>query len=207
MAHASICTRTAISIALAAAFCTAHAAVIDFDDLQVGNYPSSMWEPYVDPIAPQAYARQGVVIEGGWLWPADHPWSQSMRVSPDTRITFIGASLPTRVSLHLRWLPEDVLDLRAVGPSGYTSTFHSFGYGDGPSVPPDFGNQIISFQSAAGISSLSFADSSFMRFPAWVDDLSLGNNVPAVPEPGPLLLAGAGLLLLGARHRRSATRP
>lgn len=208
MAH--IATRFALAASLAASlaapFATAHAAWIGFDDLTVTDYPDSWWDTYVNPIDPQVYASQGVIIEGGWLWPADHPYSQTMRASDDTRITFTGAILPTHVSLHLRWLPEDILDIEASGPSGYSSTFHSWGYGDGPSVPGNFGNQRISFSSAGGISSLSFGDSGFMRFPAYVDNIYFG-NVAAVPEPAPLLLAGIGMLALWARRRATRARP
>ena len=204
--HSTSRLARALLIGLAAATAgTAQATWIHFEDLTVTDYPDSMWDVYVNPIDPQAYAAQGVVIEGGWLWPADHPYSQSMRVSNETRITFQRASLPTHVSLHARWLPEDVLDIRATGPGGYSTAFHSHGYGDGPSVPPDFGNQRISFSSAGGISSLSFADSGFMRFPALIDNVYYG-NVAAVPEPASALLAVAGLLTFALRRRRVSLR-
>lgn len=198
-------TRIAGAAALAVTLGTANAAWIGFEDLTMTVYPDSWWTPYVQPIDPQAYAAQGVTIQGGWLWPADGPTGQSMRASDDTVITFASASLPTHVSLHLRWLPEDILDIRASGPAGYTDNFHIWGYEHGPSAPRDFGNQRISFTSANGISSISFADSGFMRFPAYVDNIWYG-NVAAVPEPAPLLLAGVGVLALWARRRATRNR-
>jgi hypothetical protein len=198
--------RLALAASLAAPLGSANAAWIGFEELTMTVYPDSWWTPYVQPIDPQAYAARGVIIDGGWLWPADGPTGQSMRASGDTVITFAGASLPTHVSLHLRWLPEDILDLRASGPSGYSESFHVWGYEHGPSAPRDFGNQRISFSSESGISSLSFGDSHFMRFPAYVDNIWFG-NVAAVPEPAPLLLAGVGALALAWRrqaHKRKA---
>jgi PEP-CTERM motif len=200
--------KTAARLALATMFATtlgaAQAAWIGFDDLTPTEYPDSWWDTDVNPIDPQAYADQGVVIEGGWLWPGDYP-QQSMRASAGTRITFSGASLPTHVSLHVRWLPEDILNIRASGPAGYTDNFHLWGYEFGPSPPRDFGDQRISFSSSSGISSVSFSDSVFMRFPAYVDNIWFG-NVAAVPEPAPLLLAGIGVLALWARRRATRDR-
>lgn len=199
-----IAAHLALAASLAGSLGTAHAAWIGFDDLIAEDGDFSIWNPYVQRIDPQAYASQGVIIEGGWLWPGLAP-SQMMRASGETRITFTSATLPTHVSLHVRWLPEDVFDLRASGPGGYSTAFHLYGYQDGPNAPRGFGNQRISFSSASGISSLSFGDSIFMRFPAYVDNIYFG-NVAAVPEPAPLLLAGIGALALFWARRR-ATRP
>lgn len=195
-------TRLALAATLAAAAAPSLATLVTFDDLTVRNPPSSWWDVHADPIDPQAYASLGVVIESGWLWGAEGPYSQTMRASHDTRITFHTASLPTHVSLHVRWLPEDMLDIRATGPGGYSTVFHSWGYENGPSPPPGYGNQTIRFESPGGIASLSFADSGFPRFGPWVDNLYFG-HVPGVPEPAPIVLAGVGLLMLWGRWRSS----
>ncbi|WOB07552.1 PEP-CTERM sorting domain-containing protein [Piscinibacter gummiphilus] len=199
-------TRLALASSLVTALAPTHAAWIGFDDLPVDDYPDSFWDVYVNPIDPQSYAAQGVILEGGWLWPGGPPLGHSVRVSDDTRITFATTALPTHVSFHATWLPEDILDIRATGPDGYTATFHSWGYEHGPSAPANFGNQRISFSAASGIASLSFGDSRFMRFPPLIDNLYFG-NVAAVPEPGPLLLAGIGGLALWARRRATRARP
>ncbi len=199
-------TRVAFAASLAASCGTANAAWIGFDDLTVGEGDFHIWTPYVQPIDPQAYAAQGVILEGGWLWPGQPPFSQSMRPSDAARITFATGALPTHVSLHVTWLPEDILNIQASGPDGYSTTFHSWGYEFGPSAPANFGNQRISFTSASGISSLSFGNSVFMRFAPYVDNIYFG-NVAAVPEPAPLLLAGAGLVALWVRRWATQKRP
>jgi hypothetical protein len=198
-------TRLALAASFAASLGTANAAWIGFDDLTVGEGDFNIWTPYVQPIDPQTYAAQGVILEGGWLWPGQAPFGQSMRPSEEARITFTAATLPTHVSLHVTWLPEDILNIQASGPGGYSTTFHSWGYEFGPSPPRNFGDQRISFTSASGISSLSFGTSVFMRFAPYVDNIYFG-NVAAVPEPAPLLLAGVGVLALWARRRATQKR-
>jgi hypothetical protein len=175
---------------------TAEAALIDFEELQLTN-PQGDLDFYSNPIPEQTYASQGVLITDGYLWPADHRSGQSLRPSDNTRFTFTG-TLPTFVSLTVLWLPEDILNIDASGPSDWTSRFHSWGYEHGPNVPPNFGNRVISFASLTGISSISFADSSFMRFPAYIDSIYVG----AVPAPASAALLGAGLVALWVRRRR-----
>lgn len=202
---ARLALATLLATLLTATPGTAQATWIGFDELPAPDEPDSFWDVYVNPIDPTAYAAQGLILEGGWLWPGGPPLGHSVRVAADTRLTFTAATLPTHVSFHATWLPEDILDIRATGPGGYAATFHSWGYEHGPSAPANFGNQRISFSSASGISSLSFGDSGFRRFPPLIDNLYFG-NVAAVPEPAPLLLAGAGVLALWARRRATRGR-
>jgi hypothetical protein len=190
----------ALAFLLAAVpLCAAQAALIDFDDLPPPDPPEGMWEHSTTPIDVNAYASQGVLIAGSFV-AEGVSGGQALRASSSSLFTFIG-TLPSFVSMQANWLPEDILNIQAVGPSGWASTFHVFGYQDGPSVPPGFGDQVISFASPSGISSLSFAGSQFNRFPARIDNLYFG-PVPAVPVPASALLLGAGLLTMGFVRRR-----
>jgi hypothetical protein len=196
--------------AAALALCAggAHATLITFSEIP--------WSPngedgafYDQPIAPDFYAAQGVRIEGGYLAGGQYdPGAQYLLGGNSMQVFFTGV-LPTYVSLVFNSPFEEAgAWVDANGP-GYSARVDTGGYlgglpGDEP-YPPPKRDVHASFSSPGGISSLLFDNAYFFRVSAYVDNLYFG-NVPAVPEPGSMVLMGAGLAGMWMWRRRHGAK-
>ncbi len=183
----------------------AQATLITFEERAWVDGPDGYaW--YADPLGDD-YAPLGVDIVGGYLRPAN--WdptftTQHLLGGPTFSIRFTD-TLPTYVRLSFTSpSPPIQATVWASGPDGYAAQADTGGFswdGDTPVETPYRPHSVASFHSASGIAQLDFSAWGITRTPGKIDNLYFG-NVPAVPEPGALVLAAAGLGVLGAAARR-----
>jgi hypothetical protein len=204
--------RCAGAVLLACAASTSHATLITFDERPWVFGPDEYaW--YSNPIG-DLYDSLGVDIEDGYLQPAGqdptYANSQFLLGGPSFTIRFTG-TLPTYVSLSFT-SPSPTLQatVSATGPGSFAAMADTGGTSwGGPDVgfveTPYHAHSFASFHSAQGIAQLDFGTFGITRTIGKIDNLYFG-NVPAVPEPGALVLGAVGLGLIGAMARRQRRR-
>lgn len=205
----SILSRGCAAVLLCAVT-AAQATLITFDEHPyVPGPPGDEYAWYAHPID-GVYDALGVDIDGGFLRPAEregsYSRSQFLLGGPFFRISFTG-TLPTYVSLSFT-SPAPTLrsTVTASGPGSFsamasTGGFYWGGEGVGFIRTPFHEHTVASFHSATGIAQLDFDTFAISRNIGKIDNLYFG-NVPAVPEPGALVLGVVGLGLIGAMARR-----
>lgn len=177
---------------------SAFAVLIDFDDLTPVYDPE--FPCWCDNPLTDQYASQGVIFNGGAWVNSDIDSNNVMTTgSGGASISFIG-NLPTFVSMNVTSLQGDAIGLEAWGPSGviaFKQTLGWFGFEEGyiPAVP----NELISFSSDVGISSISILGFYNLRVEADIDNINF--TYAPIPEPSSLVLISLGLL--GIFWRRS----
>lgn len=201
--------RLAAAAALLVAAQTAQAVLITFDERPWVLGPEEYaW--YSNPITTE-YDGLGVSFVDAYLQPAasDPVYSKSQYIlgGPSFSISFTG-TLPTFVSLSFS-SPIGPMRASVFASNVGGQTIGSFDTGGDYLAGPDVGwvstpyhpHSFASFHSETGISRLFFGTEGSTRITAKIDNLYFG-NVPAVPEPGALGLAAAGLGVLAAAWRR-----
>ncbi len=202
--------RLGFTLLLALVGQTAQATLITFDERpwHSDSPDSSDLSWYIDPITNE-YDALGVRINSGYLQYARPEGvfgnGQTLLGGPSFSISFTGP-LPRYVNLDFGMTRSPSANyVTAHFASGETQTFSTGGYSflpDGqPTYSPPNENSHATFQSSVGISSLSFESVNNSRNPGRIDNLYFG-AVPAVPEPGSIALAVAGLGVIGIALRR-----
>lgn len=194
----SVATRLARYALPALAFAhlgVASATLITFDDLP----PPLPGDFFNSPLNDQ-YVSKGLLIDGAFLTQPD-PASknQAFLGSNFATLTFLN-TLPTFVSLSVSAALQDQVYVSANGPS-FSQNVTTSGYAGPFNSTPYRPNQLVSFASPGGISSLNISSFYNFRVDPIVDNLYFG-AVPAVPEAPASVLMGVGLLLLIAVARR-----
>jgi len=188
-------TATASCIACTAICDSAHAVLINFDDLDPDAYSYEGGNPYLT----NEYESQGLVFEyAAYLlrWSGSTPVVSTPNYvgGPGFGFKFVGQELPTSVSFYLSSTSHMAVFIDAFGPD---YTYHTTSSGENHGGwPEDLGspyipNELFSFYSSAGISSIEFSG----RGDVNIDDLTYNYSSPAqVPEPSAFILFGIGLL-------------
>jgi hypothetical protein len=177
---------------------SAHAVLINFDDLDQGSYKI---EEGLRPLSNE-YQTQGVIFSSSAYlvtWQSyDIPLSQPNYVSgPGFSFDFVG-DLPTQVSMYISNSIGYAVNVNAFGPNNFHKSITTAGAVTGmtdnegtPYIP----NQFISFASLSGISSISLDG----QAGASMDNLMFTSDVP---EPSTLALFGVGMMGLILRRRK-----
>ena len=193
------CAAAVFAVALCGATASAHATLINFDDLVY--IPTDPDDCFCDHELTNEYESKGLIIDGGYLGTSGT--NNYLSGTPWLVLKFIGI-LPTKISLSVSAALEDVVYLDAHG-SGFNSSKKTTGWAGPFDDTPYTANQIISFSSASGISSINIAAFYDLRIDAIIDDINCDYSA-TVPESSSLGLMGigllAGLLMLPRRNRR-----
>jgi hypothetical protein len=202
--------RCGMPLLLGCTVASVNATLITFDEYPyVPGPPGDEYAWYADPIG-NRYDALGVDIGDGFLRPPEsdvvYTRSQFLLGGPSFTIRFTGP-LPTYVSLSFTSpSPSLQATVSATGPGSFAAMADTGGFRwGGPDVgfieTPYHAHSIASFHSAQGIAQLDFSTYAISRTIGKIDNLYFG-NVPAVPEPGALVLGAVGLGLIGAMAKR-----
>ena len=185
---------------------SAHAVLINFDELNPSAYEDG---PYGFPIPlTNEYESQGLVFKyAAYLleWSESKPIVSSPNYigGPGFGFEFVG-ELPTSVSFYLGSSSQMAVFIDVLGPN-YANHLTSSGENHG-GWPEDLGspyipNELFTFYSATGISSVEFSG----RGDVFIDDLIYNYSSQAqVPEPSTFVLLLLGFLgLVASRFRVS----
>lgn len=184
----------------------AHAVIINFDDLTL--VPSDPDVPcFCDYPLTNEYASQGLIIEGGFL--AEYGEEDKNTVSGPNyllgsnylRLSFVG-TLPTFISMIVSAAHEEAIYFDVFGSDGLIDEQQTNGYAGPHNDTPYTPNQLMTFTSAEGISSVVIEGFYNLRTSAMIDDLTY--EYTSVPAPSSLVLLGLGLLGLAWCRRGNA---
>ncbi len=179
--------------------CTsAHAALIDFDDLNQNSY---ITDEGLRPLSNE-YQPLGVIFSSSaylLTWQDyDTPLSLPNYVSgPGFSFDFVG-DLPTHVSMYISNSIGYAVNVNAFGPNNFHKSITTAGAISGMTDDegtPYIANQFIFFHSLAGISSISLDG----QAGASMDNLIFTS---IVPEPSVLVLFGLGIFAIILRNRK-----
>jgi hypothetical protein len=183
----------------------ASATLITFDDLPAPPPDDFAGAPLTDQ-----YVSKGLLIDGAYLSrPVFGSTNQALLGSNFATLTFLN-TLPTFVSLSVSSEAQDKVYVQASGPS-FSQIVATSGWAGPFNNSPYKPNELVSFASPGGISTLNLSAFYDLRVGPIVDNLYFG-AVPAVPEPPSWVLMGVGLALLAgrkvqsSRQRRTALR-
>ena len=184
-----------------------YAVVINFDDLTL--VPSDPEFPcFCDYPLTNEYESQGLIIDGGFLaeyWEGHEnvvSGSNYLLGSIYLQLNFVG-TLPTFVSLIVSAAHEEAIFFDVFGAAGLIDEQQTSGYAGPYNDTPYTPNQLMTFTSAEGISSIVIEGFYNLRTSAMIDDLTY--EYTSVPAPSPLILLGLGLLGLAWRKRVGTT--
>lgn len=174
----------------------ANAVFIDFDDITY--VPSDEMFPHFSdmPLTDQ-YLDKGLLIDGGFLVGESLPDGSNdnqLLGSNFLLLSFVG-ELPTYVSMYISAAHEQSVFLNAFGEGGWFAQQQTSGYAGPENDTPYSDNQLVSFYSPEGISSITLEAFYGLRTGAVVDNLYYDYST-AVPEPSLLVLLMIGLLIL-----------
>ena len=184
----------------------ASAVVINFDDLTL--VPSDPDFPcFCDYPLTNEYESQGLVIDGGFL--AEYSeWDENIVSGPNylmgsnyQQLSVVGA-LPTFVSMMVSAAHEEAIFFDIFGAGGLIDEQQTSGYAGPYNDTPYTPNQLMTFTSAEGISSIVIEGFYNLRTSAMIDDLTY--EYTSVPAPSSLVLLGLGLLGLAWCRRGNA---
>jgi hypothetical protein len=194
------------SVVLLILFCnSANAILINFDDLDPAAFVDANGELV---FVSKEYEAQGLIISGSayliewsqWNTPASLP---NYLVGPGFSLGFIG-DLPNYVSFKVGSSTGSAVAIDAVGPNFAryaisSGEIHGMTDDNGtPYIP----NEVFSFFSSTGISSISFSGQS----DAYIDDLIYTYSDATVPEPTGIILLGIGFLGLALRGLKAVIK-
>jgi hypothetical protein len=170
---------------------SANAVLITFNELDENSYVDANGER--TPLTNE-YESQGVVFFG----PA---YVGGGVGGPGFSFEFVGDSLPTYVSFNVSPVSGIAASIYVQGPDYHKLVRSSgaiVGMTDDPGTPP-IPNELFSFSSPAGISSVELSGKAGVYF----DNLTYTYPSPAqVPEPATFILFGIGLLgLISSRSK------
>jgi hypothetical protein len=180
----------------------AHAVLINFDELNASAYEEG---PYGFPTPLRnEYESQGLVFNyAAYLleWSGSKPIVSSPNYvgGPGFSFEFVG-ELPTAVSFYLGSSAKMAVFIDVLGPD-YANHLTSSGENHG-GWPEEYGspyipNELFTFYSATGISSVEFSG----RGDVFIDDLTYNySSQTQVPEPSTFILFVIGLLGLLSSH-------
>lgn len=197
--HTAVFVTISLSIGMTSS--ATYAITIDFDDIAVIPIDGCFCD---HPLADE-YLAQGLQIDGGYLVGESMPDGTNenqLLGSNFLQLRFIG-SLPTYVSMYVSAVLEQAVYLYAYSSDGLVSQHQTARWaGTEENSTPYVPNQYVSFESSAGISSITIEAFYGLRVGPIIDDLTY--EYTSVPEPSSLTLFGLGLL--GFVWRRSIAR-
>ncbi len=177
---------------------SAHAVLINFDDLDQEDYVT---EEGLRPLSSEYHARGVIFSSSTYLvtWQDyNTPLSLPNYVSgPGFSFDFIG-NLPTHVSMYISNSIGYAVNVNAFGPNNFHKSITTAGAIRGmtdDTGTPYIANQFIAFDSLAGISSISLDG----QAGASMDNLMFTS---VVPEPSAFVLFGLGIFGLMLRNRK-----
>lgn len=184
-----------------------HAVIINFDDIEHVVPEDECYCFYVHPLTDE-YAAQGLMIEGGYLWPyeEEYPeWDDIVVSRPNFLIAgttmnlrFI-ERLPSVVSLRLSPFFDAAVIIDIYGAEGWLRQVITDGYAGSLDDPGAQRKQLLSFTAPEGISLISFRGYYNSRVSGAIDDITYSY---AVDEPSPwlpMLFGLTGIILLRGR--------
>ena len=197
---------TTLCIALTAS--CAQATFINFDDiLYVPVDPES--PNFYDVELTNQYADKGLLVDGGFILSYEGTDPGTVASQPSfllgsnfLTLSFIG-ELPTFVGMYVSSSFEESIYLNAYNSSGLVASKNTLGYQPDENEDNDGGytpKQYVTFNTSAGISSITVENAYNMRVSAIIDDLTFTRST-SVPEPSSVLLLTLGLLGLVVTRR------
>lgn len=179
-----------------------HAAKINFDDIKrVYDPVDPSWAD--QPITGE-YLAKGLFVDGGYLNEYFEEEVERfvsgpnyLQGGPYFSLTFVG-KLPSLVTMVVSSSHDDKVYLNALCGDGSNLLSETPGWAGPDDNSPFKAKNLITFNSAAGITRIDISAYYFLRTSAMIDDLEFHYEVP---EPTPFLLLAIGGLLIALRRK------